>query len=112
MGINQVQLGVSGHIVVSFTCVFSRSFPSAQDASRYTQGKHAGERGDNEMCFNSNETFFSPRRPTFKCAGDGGRVFNRRRVQLRVFSAAALAHVTHVSLSGSSEIPPHSSEQK
>lgn len=39
MGINQVQLGVSGHIVVSFTCVFSRSFPSAQDASRYTQGK-------------------------------------------------------------------------
>lgn len=51
-----------------------------------------------EMCFESNETFFSPRRPTFKCARDGGRVFNRRRVQLRVFSAAALARVTHVSL--------------
>lgn len=50
MGINQVQLGVSGHIVVSFTCVFSRSFPSAQDASRYTPGKRAGEREDDEMC--------------------------------------------------------------
>lgn len=110
-----------GLIRFSWESVGTSSFPSLASFLEVSlplrmrqdirQESHRRERGRRNV-FNSNETFFSPRRPTFKCAGDGGRVFNRRRVQLRVFSAAALASVTHVSLSGSSEIPPHSSEQK
>ena len=76
------------------------------------EGNHAGERGYEELCFKSNETFFFSEASTRSDVPETAAEYLIVAEFSWESSAAALARVTHVSLNGSSEIPPHSSEQK